>query len=179
MKGAISLFCMLVVFAGTVHGHSAARHSVRLVEFNPPASAPDFRLPVLNGGSVSLAHYRGRFLLLNFWATWCPPCLKEMPSMERLSRRLSDYPFAVLAVSLDEEGSAEVATFIEKLAVTFTIALDPDSKVAAVYGGTQLPTTFLIDPGGRVVAAAKGERDWGSENVFEFLVERINGGKKK
>ena len=169
----------LLLLAGTAHGHSAAQHSVRLVEFSPPLPAPSFSLPALDGGSVNLEDYRGRFVLLNFWATWCPPCLEEMPSMERLSHRLEDHRFAVLAVSLDEEGAAAVAPFIERLEVTFGVALDPHSKVGTLYGANELPTTFLIDPLGRVIAAAKGARDWASENILDFLLERVERGNAK
>ena len=179
MKSIIMLSLALLLLAGAAHGHSAAQHSVRLVEFSPPLPAPGFSLPGLAGGSISLEHYRGSFVLLNFWATWCPPCLEEMPSMERLSRRLEEHRFAVLAVSLDEEGAAAVAPFIERLEVTFAVALDPASKVATLYGANELPTTFLIDPQGRVIAAAKGARDWASENIVDLLLERLEGGNAK
>ena len=176
MKGSFASSLVLLLLVGAAYGHSASQHSVRLVEFNPPLAAPAFTLPGLEAEAVSLGHYRGQFVLLNFWATWCPPCVKEMPSMERLTSRLDRHPFTVLAVSLDEEADVLVAPFVERLGVTFKIALDPDSRVAALYGAKELPVTFLIDAEGRVVAAAKGERDWGSDDIVEFLLERIGEG---
>ena len=176
MKRAFIWPLALWLLASTAQGHSAARHAVRLVEFDPPQPVPTFTLTGLDGSAVDLARYRGKFVLLNFWATWCPPCVKEMPSMERLADRLQGKPFAVLAVSLDKDGAATVAAFVERLEVTFAIALDPQAKVATAYGANELPTTFLLDPRGQVIAAAKGERDWASQGILDYVLEQMDGG---
>ena len=165
-----------VAGGGTAAAHAPERHQVGLVSFQPPVSAPDFALQDPDNRSLRLSDFRGRYVLLNFWATWCPPCVREMPSMEKLSAAFKERPFAVLAVSLDAEGAEKVVPFLKRLGITFPVALDPESRVSAVYGAKDLPATFLIDPQGRVIAAAKGEQDWASAEMVRYLDELISSG---
>jgi peroxiredoxin len=127
----------------------------------PPTSAPVFTVPSAEGRSLSLTDSRGSVVLLNFWATWCPPCREEMPSMERLYQRYRDRGFTVLAVSIDRNVAA-VAPFVKEFQLTFPIGLDPESAVTRLYRVRALPTTVLIDRSGQVVAGAAGARTWDS-----------------
>lgn len=161
------------VLEGGALAHGPRQHSLKLVRFQPPVPVPGFTLESPEGKPVRLADFRGRFVLLNFWATWCPPCVKEMPSMQRLSDHFKDRPFVVLGISLDVEGASKVRPFIKRLGVTFPIALDPTSRVSEKYGARELPATFLIDPMGRVIMAAKGERDWFSPEIVGYLEEVV------
>ncbi len=134
--------------------------------------AKDFRAAALQEGSVGLADYRGEVVLLNFWATWCPPCRDEMPAMERLFQRYRHRGFAVVAVSLDAN-AALVPPFLRKYGLTFPVAHDPRMAVAERYGVRALPATFLIDRTGEVRAVAFGPRDWDSapaHAIIEALV---------
>lgn len=153
--------------------HAPERHKFRLVTFNPPPAAMPFELAGPGGSTLRLADFRGKVLLLNFWATWCPPCVREMPSMEALYQKYKNRNFAVLAISLDEKGEAVVAPFVKKLKLTFAIALDVESRVSALYGARDLPSSFLIDPKGKVIAAAKGERDWFSPEAQSYMDELL------
>lgn len=173
---AASLVTALLVTAlpgGAALAHGPRQHSAKLVRFQPPIRAPGFSLESPEGKPVRLADFRGKFVLLNFWATWCPPCVREMPSMERLAEHFKDRPFVVLGISLDVEGASKVKPFIERLGVTFPIALDPESRVSGKYGARELPATFLIDPLGLVIMAAKGERDWFSQEIVGYLEEVV------
>ena len=162
------------VLGGQALAHGPRQHSVKLVEFKPPVPAPDFTLENLEGESVRLADFRGKFVLLNFWATWCPPCVREMPSMQRLGKRFKDRPFVVLGISLDTSKDApKVKAFIKRLKLTFPMSLDPNSRISEKYGARDLPATFLIDPLGRVILAAKGERDWYSKEIVGYLEEVV------
>ena len=125
-----------------------------------PLEAPDFTLPDVDGRPVRLRELRGKLVLLNFWATWCPPCRLEMPSMERLYQTFKQTEFAMLAVSIDRQGVEAVKPFMEELQLTFPALLDQQSEVARQYGLRGLPTTYLIDPEGRLIGAAVGGRDW-------------------
>jgi peroxiredoxin len=127
-----------------------------------PRVAPDFAVPDLDGQAVRLSAYRGRVVLVNLWATWCPPCREEMPSMERLHQRLKDKGFVLLAVSEDEGGAAGVRAFVEQMKVTFPVLLDPDGEVGRKYEVWGFPESFLLDRGGRVVERVIGPRDWSS-----------------
>ena len=127
-----------------------------------PAIAPDFALPDLSGQAVRLSAYRGRVVLVNLWATWCPPCRDEMPSMERLHQQLKDKGFVLLAVAEDDGGARVVKPFIEEMKVTFSVLVDPDGEVGRKYGVWGYPESFLVDREGRIVERVIGPRDWAS-----------------
>ena len=154
--------------------HAPESHNFKLVAFGRPLTAPDFALTTPSGAAVSLKQFRGKVVLLNFWATWCPPCVREMPSMEALFQKFKPRGFTVLAVSLDEKGAAVVKPFLKKYRLTFPVALDPDSGISGRYGARDLPSSFLIDAQGRVVAAAKGERDWYSAEAISYVAEVLD-----
>jgi peroxiredoxin len=130
--------------------------------------APDFALKDLEGKEVRLSDYQGKVVLLNFWATWCPPCREEMPSMESLYRAMEGRPFEMLAVSVDE--SAEhVQGFRDHFGYTFPILLDGDQRAASQYQTTGFPETFLIGPDGTIRKKYVGPFDWEArERVAEI-----------
>ncbi|MBF0169807.1 MAG: TlpA family protein disulfide reductase [Nitrospinae bacterium] len=137
-------------------------------------TAPDFSLPTLDGGTMTLADYRGKVVLLNFWATWCPPCKEEMPSMQKLYEHFKGRDFVMLTVSIDDK-TGDVAPFMKELGLTFPVAFDPGAKVGADYGLTGVPETFLIDKRGTVMHHLIGPGDWyqpGLVSAFESLVDR-------
>lgn len=125
-----------------------------------PEMAPDFALPNLAGQAVRLSAYRGQVVLVNLWATWCPPCRDEMPSMEALHQRFKDKGFVLLAVSEDEGGRAVVEPFVEQMKVTFPVLLDTQGEVGRKYGVWGFPESFLVDRDGRIVERVIGPRDW-------------------
>lgn len=123
--------------------------------------APAFELATPDGKSVALAGLTGKVIVLNFWATWCPPCREEMPSMERLHQDFKDQGLAVVAVNL-QESRKQVARFMRDFRLSFAALLDADMKVTAAYGVRGLPATFLVDRTGGVVGQALGAREWAS-----------------
>lgn len=153
--------------------HDPALHGFRMVSFKRSIAAPEFNLKNLNRVSVKLAQFRGDYILLNFWATWCPPCINEMPSMEQLQQKYKGRGFQVVAISLDKEPREKVAAFVARLKLTFPILLDPDGIVSEPYGANELPSTYILDPEGRVIAAAKGERDWFGEEAISYFDELL------
>ena len=137
----------------------AAITALDLVRPAGARAAEDFTLPTLGGGTFGLSGQRGKAVLVNFWATWCPPCLAEMPAMERLWRRHRAEGFVIVAVSVDAD-AAIVPRFIEDRGVSFPVAFDPEMKVAGAYGVRALPASFVIDHRGRMAALALGPRAW-------------------
>jgi len=138
------------------------------------AVAPAFVLPGLSGTPVHLSDHRGRVVLLNFWATWCPPCRAEMPSMEKLYQAYRDRGLVILAISGDRAGTQVVESFVQELGLTFPILLDPEGNIFAQYGVRGLPTSYLLDRRGRIVSAEAGARDWNStaaRRVAEVLLK--------
>jgi len=134
--------------------------------------APDFVLPSLAGPPVRLSDHNGKVILLNFWATWCPPCRAEMPSMERLYQAYRDRGLVILAISSDRMGGSVVEPYVQERALTFPVLLDPETEVFAQYGVRGLPTSYLLDRQGRVFSADVGARDWSGSAAREG-VERL------
>ena len=129
-------------------------------------------MPGLGSAPVRLRGFKGKVILLNFWATWCLPCKEEMPSMERLYQRYKDQAFTVLVMSVDADGAAAVVPFIRSLKLTFPIGLDPRMDVANRYRVVALPASFVVDKSGRTVALALGPRAWDSRPA-EALIESL------
>ena len=128
------------------------------------SSAPDFNLLDTNGRPISLSGYRGQWVLLNFWATWCGPCKEEMPSMEELSRSLSGQ-LAVVAVN-QRENAALVNKFMKTQGLNFPTPLDTNGRVAGYYRVYGIPVTYLIDAGGQAVGMKSGPMDWAAPAVI-------------
>ena len=122
--------------------------------------APGFALTDLAGNTHRLSDYRGKAVLLNFWATWCVPCRTEMPSIERAYRALKDRGFAVVAVSLDTGPRSTVEAFVKELGLTFPVLLDPRGGTVQTYRLPGVPASFLIDRRGGLAARELGPRDW-------------------
>ena len=134
--------------------------------------APPLELADLEGKRHRLADYRGKAVLVNFWATWCVPCRDEMPSIERLRASLEGRPFAVLAVNLAEPRS-RIQAFLEKVPVRFTVLLDSDTKTAKAWQAKLLPATYIIGPDGAIRYRHLGELDWSKPEVREAIVGLI------
>ena len=135
--------------------------------------APDFTFPGLDGKMVSLSDYKGKVVLVNIWATWCPPCVDEMPSMEKLYQKFKGENFEILAVSIDEPGLKAVAPFMKKSNLTFPALIDSEGTIKAVYGITGVPESFIIDQQGILIKKIVGPVDWAAPNVFQFFSELI------
>ncbi|MFQ5895497.1 MAG: peroxiredoxin family protein [Nitrospinota bacterium] len=135
-------------------------------EKRPPA--PQFTLPDVGGNPVRLSDFKGKAVLLNFFATWCTPCWWEMPEMEKLHQTYKDKGFAVVAVSIDRNREL-IPPFLEKFKLTFPTLHDPDLQVARRYGFRGPPLTYLIDAEGRVVGGAAGPREWFSKEAQKLI----------
>jgi peroxiredoxin len=131
--------------------------------------APDFTLPDLEGNQISLSTYKGRVVLLNFWATWCPPCRLEMPTMEKAYRKYRDKGFEVVAVSVDAGPKSSVKSFLKELGLSFQVLLDPDMETLRAFRGFSLPTTVVIDRQGVIRSRELGYRDWSDEESTKLL----------
>ena len=126
------------------------------------SEAPGFHLPSLAGGQVDLVSQRGKVVVLNFWATWCPPCVSEMPSLERLHRALAPEGLSVITVSTDED-EGELRRFVSEHALTLPVLQDPGGRVASgEYHTTGYPETFVLDRDGRLLQHVVGPAEWDS-----------------
>jgi thiol-disulfide isomerase/thioredoxin len=137
-------------------------------------SVSNFTFPGLNGKMFSLADYRGKVVFLNIWATWCPPCRDEMPSMERLYQELKDEDFIILAVSVDSSGAKAVAPFVRNYQLTFPVLLDDKGKSRSLFKTTGIPESHIINKEGILVEKTIGPRDWDNPDTIQFLRELIH-----
>jgi thiol-disulfide isomerase/thioredoxin len=135
-------------------------------------ATPPLELSDIQGVRHTLADYRGKVVLVNFWATWCVPCRDEMPSIERLRASLEGRPFAVLAVNLAEPES-RIRKFLEAVPVRFPVLVDRDTKTAKAWQAKLLPATYIIGPDGAIRYRHLGELDWSKPEVRAAIVRLI------
>ena len=143
----------------------------------PGAAAPQIALNTLDGGKADLAADKGKVVLVNFWATWCEPCKSEMPALQQLADQLSDQPFRLYSVDLQEDPQA-IEAFQRQLGLDLYVLLDDDGAVTRTYGVRGLPATFLIDPQGMVRVQRLGPLlPGGPETTWSepWLAEQVRG----
>jgi thiol-disulfide isomerase/thioredoxin len=179
-SGLVLLIAVVSVFGALLLGSAALRadepDSIKLGEFIPAASpqpAPEISFTDMAGKPASLADFKGKFVLVNLWATWCQPCLKEMPSVISLQTRLGP-ALTVLAISEDRAGARIVNDFVaahhfDKLAVY----LDPNSTVSHAFEARGLPTSILIGADGKVLGQVDGGADWDSDAIRDALAKLL------
>ena len=138
-------------------------------------AAPDFTLKDLAGRDVNLKALQGKVVLVNFWATWCPPCRSEVPSMVKLNAAMAGKPFQMLAVSIDEGGKEAVEDFFKRSGATLPVLLDTQQKISKIYGTTGVPETFVLDKHGIVLKKIVGAMDWNDPQVIDYLNTAMSG----
>ena len=135
-------------------------------------ATPPLTLRDLEGRPHRLEDYRGKVILVNFWATWCEPCREEMPSIRKLRQSLAGEPFMVLAVNLAEPES-RIKHYLEKVPLDFPVLLDRDTAVAKAWGARILPATFIVGPDGLIHFSHTGELDWSKDSVRKRIVATL------
>lgn len=145
-----------------------------------PEPAPEITFSDAAGNTLRLADFKGKVVLVNLWATWCAPCVKEMPALDRLQAKLGGADFAVLALSIDREGLAKVQPFFDahKIAALAPY-LDPGGRSPAQLGARGLPTTLLLDRDGTVVGRQEGAAEWDDDSSIALLRYYLDRGKAK
>ena len=156
----IAVFLALIVLSGCYGGSRPPRIGT---------SAPDFIVQDTDH-KVELRDFRGKIVVLNFWATWCPPCVEEMPSLVQLEQRLSNKGVTVVGVSVDVDGDA-YHKFLKDYKVDFLTVRDPDQKTSHLYGTFKYPETYIIDRKGIMRRKFIGAVDWSSPEIVDFLTK--------
>lgn len=135
-----------------------------------PRELPDVGFSDGDGRSVKLSSFRGKVVLLNVWATWCPPCLKEMPALDRLQAKLGGPEFEVIALSIDRGGPSVVRTFYEEIGLkSLRVYIDQNGQASPALGVNGVPATLLIDSEGREIGRKIGPAEWGSPEVVTLI----------
>jgi peroxiredoxin len=169
----VSLIVTVALIVVSLVQDDSSLESVKMSSIGEGIPAPDFTFPGLDGKNTSLSDYKGKVVLVNIWATWCPPCVKEMPSMQKLYKEFNGKNFEILAVSIDAAGVDAVAPFMKKHKLSFPTLMDPKGTIKSMYGVTGIPESFIIDKQGVLVGKIIGPRDWATQEVFGFFQDLI------
>jgi thiol-disulfide isomerase/thioredoxin len=150
---------LLLALAAVAWARDGVAADARLEPWKGKPEAPPIALHALDGTPMTLADLRGKVVVVNFWATWCEPCVEEMPSMQRLRDRLAARPFEILAVN-HQEGAPRIRSFLEKVRVGFPIVRDTDGAVARAWKVRIFPSSFVVDAKGKIRYQLVGSTDW-------------------
>ena len=165
-RASVLALVLLTGLSASGEAPSATLRLTRLDGSDPPIA---FSVATPAGGTLNLSDFKGQVVLLNFWATWCEPCLEEMPAMERLAQAYRGRGLVVVALSVDREGAAVVRPFLKRHSLTLAVGLDPDQSVARSQRVWALPSTFVLDRTLTRRYQAQGARDWASPPAFAFF----------
>jgi thiol-disulfide isomerase/thioredoxin len=160
----ILIASILIASAGCTNPPS---NSLTTLKANP--MAPDFILQDIDGRQHAFSDYRGKVVVINFWATWCPPCISEMPSLERASVKLAKQGIPILGIDVGEDRET-VMQFLNTTPVSFTVLLDIKSEVLGSWAVPSLPTTLVINQEGKMALLAVGEREWDSPAILQQII---------
>ncbi|HHJ18585.1 MAG TPA: TlpA family protein disulfide reductase [Gammaproteobacteria bacterium] len=158
----LSLFTLIVWLA------SPAIAEQSLTKLTPAVTAPGFTLADMDGKKHKLSDYRGRPVIINFWATWCPPCRAELPSMNKAWTKIKDQGIDMLAVNVGEDEDT-IFAFMSDYPIDFTILLDESGDMITHWPVKGLPTTFVINPEGKLVYRAIGGREWDDDTLLNLV----------
>ncbi len=145
-----------------------AKPNISLTHLPEKPPAPDFKLADLNGTFKSLSDYQGKPVVINFWATWCPPCIAELPSLNRAQERLKESGVNFIAININEELQT-INSFLRDYPINFDVLRDETSAQILNWNMTGLPTTFILDGKSRVVYQALGDREWDNDQIIEKI----------
>lgn len=178
MRRLLLVVVVLSLVAGSIYlgATSSSRPNyepVKPVELGE--EAPDFQLEDNSGNKVSLSSLRGKVVMINFWATWCPPCRAEMPSMEKLNQAMAGEDFVMLAINIEENGRTAVAEFLKNSPHSFPILYDEEGVVQKLYGVYKFPESFVIRKDGIIDDKVIGAIDWAHPETIAYFKELAKG----
>ena len=157
---------VLLLFCVATTGLAAAAQLDRKID--PPVPAPGFSLMDLDEKIHQLRDYKGKPVIVNFWATWCPPCREEMPSMERAWQKIESEGIAMIGINVGEDFDT-VFGFTADIEVSFPLLLDLDGEVTGRWPIRGLPTTYILNPNGEIVYRMIGSREWDDESLLDAI----------
>jgi cytochrome c biogenesis protein CcmG/thiol:disulfide interchange protein DsbE len=174
----------VVAFIAVGLGALIWTNRARFTPLDVGSSAPDHSVQTLAGDTVSLSSFAGDVVLLNIWATWCRPCVVEMPALQRLHDQLGERGLRIVAVSVDApagligafgQPGGDVAAFVDRFGLTFTVLHDPSGDIRTRYQVNGLPTTYVIDRDGRIRRKVMGAAEWDTDAFADQIRDLLEG----
>lgn len=159
---------LLVVILGAAVYFAFRQHGSRPLAVGD--AAPDFSVPALPSGSLDLKNYRGQVVVVNLWATWCPPCVEETPSLEQFAEKMRSQGVVVLGISVDDNLNA-LQEFVGKNHLSFPVGRDPDRSLSARLGTWQFPESYILDRRGLLADKVIGPTDWNDPRMQNFVLD--------
>ena len=170
LSALFAVFIVLVSLSFTAEGREDDLFSKTMITpMKGDKHVPDVFLEDLNGDKVGIRQFKGKIILLNFWATWCAPCKEEMSGLEVLHQKFKEKDFVLLTISVDYGGVKSVHEFMNKHHYTFPVLLDPKCEALDLFKVKGIPTTIIIDKKGRMIGRAIGPRNWESPEVISLI----------
>lgn len=134
----------------------------------------------VDGKAIDFSHYKGKVIMVNMWATWCPPCVRELPAIERLATKFKAEDFALLPISIDAEGKQQVQSFLNTLGMAgFNSYYDPEENLGQVFPLDTIPATFILDQDGQLIAFVRSFVDWDDAKAVSLIQGFIDKGREK
>lgn len=165
---------VLIVILGAAGYFAWRQHQRRPVAIGD--AAPIFTVPAFPSGSLDLKDYRGKVVVVNLWATWCPPCVEETPSLEQFAEKMRDQGVVVLSVSVDQDTNA-LRDFIQQNHISYLVGRDPDQALSGRYGTYQFPESYILDRRGNVADKVIGAADWSDPRIQNFVLNLAHGSR--
>lgn len=162
------IICTVIILYALLAGRGSKARIIKEGD-----AAPSFTLQTTKQETFALSDYRGKVVLVHFWATWCPPCVEELPQLEKLYRAFRGKDFEILAVSVDDDADRSVMPFLAKHRVSFPVLFDPGGAAARRYGTIKFPETYVLDRGGTVRFKVIGPLEWTSQDTTTAIQRLI------
>lgn len=185
---ALILSCITALFAGGAYAYPGMQQTnkqiqstVDLINVLPKAfPIKPVTFNDVDGKAIDFSHYKGKVVMVNMWATWCPPCVRELPAIERLATKFKVEDFVLLPISIDADGKQQVQPFLTSLGMeNFNSYYDPQQNLGKVFPLDTIPATFILDQDGQLIAFVRSFVDWDDVKAISLIQEFIDKGDKR
>lgn len=182
------LSCLSLLAGGSAYAYPGMQHATKPIESTVdlinvlPKTYPikPVAFNDVDGKAIDFSHYKGKVIMVNMWATWCPPCVRELPAIERLATKFKAEDFALLPISIDAEGKQQVQSFLNTLGMAgFNSYYDPEQNLGQVFPLDTIPATFILDQDGQLIAFVRSFVDWDDAKAVSLIQGFIDKGREK